>query len=459
MDILERLGGFRTATRQSVDGDKKAKAEKKVAEAVIYKLKKSIHRRIVDTVDLSKISSLEGEFFKAEVTKALKDIINTEPGSEVLNAAEKNELVRQVCDEMLGLGPIEHLLADSTIADILVNDPKHVFIERNGKLELTDIVFQDDNHLMHIIERIVTAVGRRIDESSPMVDARLPDGSRVNAIIPPLAIDGPVLSIRKFGTVPLTAKDLLKYDSVTEGILDFLSACVRAKANILVSGGTGSGKTTLLNVLSSYIPNNERIITIEDSAELQLQQDHVVRLETRPANIEGKGEVNQRDLLRNCLRMRPNRIIVGEVRGAESLDMLQAMNTGHDGSLSTIHANSPRDALTRLEVMCIMTGLDMPVQAIRYYISSAVNFVVQVSRLSDGSRKVVDITELTGMEGPVITASEIFRFAASGVGSDGKVRGELVATGIRPRFVQRMEEMGIEIASNVFKGDPKRRER
>ncbi|MFQ5862419.1 MAG: CpaF family protein [Candidatus Brocadiales bacterium] len=438
---------LRKGARSSSNNNRRVSATPKTDkhEEFFNRLKRSMHRRLVDTMDLSKIASMETDRFRQEVQKALQSFVGTEPGCELLNSTERNNLINEVCHEMLGLGPLEPLFADNSVTDILVNDPKHVFIERNGKIEPTDIVFQDENHLMQIIEKIVTAVGRRIDESSPMVDARLSDGSRVNAVIPPLALDGPALSIRRFGSQPLTVKNLVQFNTITKEILALLDAAVKAKMNILISGGTGSGKTTLLNILTSYIPNNERIITIEDSAELQLQQSHVVRLEMRPPNVEGRGEVTQRDLLRNSLRMRPNRIIIGEVRGAEAIDMLQAMNTGHEGSLSTIHANSPRDALTRLEVMCAMSGFEMPMQAIRYYISSAINIVIQVSRLTDGSRKVVSISEITGMEGQIITMQDIFRFSASGGSVTGKIRGEFRATGVMPRFLDRIKAAGIDV--------------
>lgn len=446
MDVLGRMGSLKRGRAEGRKNNVEPERLKKSSVKVAEKLKRSLHQRVVDVLDLTKISLMEDEEFQREVRKGLVSIIDTEPGSELLNASEKKVLIDKICDEMLGLGPLEHLLLDDTITDILVNNTNQVFIERNGKLELTDVSFHDEAHLMHIIERIVNSVGRRIDESAPMVDARLPDGSRVHAIIPPLAIDGPVLSIRRFGTDPFAEKDLLEKKSISKEIVEFLQAAVKGKMNMLISGGTGSGKTTLLNILSGYIPGDERIVTIEDSAELQLKQEHVVRLETRTANVEGKGEIAQRELLRNTLRMRPNRIIVGEVRGSEALDMLQAMNTGHEGSLSTIHANTTRDALTRLEVMCLMTGLEMPVQSIRYYISSALDLVVQIARLSDGSRRVMSISEVTGMEGQMITTSELFKFAISSKQTgNGKIQGEFVSTGIRPRCYERIEAMGISI--------------
>ncbi|HKF55433.1 MAG TPA: CpaF family protein, partial [Blastocatellia bacterium] len=353
-------------------------------------------------------------------------------------------------NELFGLGPIQPLLDDPTIADILVNGSGQVYIERHGKLEKTEIKFNDDQHLMRIIDRIVSRVGRRVDESSPMVDARLPDGSRVNAIIPPLALDGPTLSIRRFGRDPLMATDLLANDSLTEPMLDLLKACVQGKLNVLISGGTGAGKTTLLNVLSAFIPSKERIITIEDAAELQLKQEHVVRLETRPPNIEGKGAVRQRQLVINSLRMRPDRIIVGEVRGEEALDMLQAMNTGHEGSMTTIHSNSPRDALNRLETMVAMANLNLPERAIRTQIASAINVVVQEARLSDGTRKVISVSEITGMEGPVITLQDLFVFERKGYDANNKVRGQFKPTGVRPRFTEKLLGAGIRLHADMF---------
>lgn len=450
MDLSERLKIRKIARSADNNRDTSAGLEKTKRKDIFNKLKKMMHSRVISVLDLSKIASLEPDVFKQEINKVLQTFVNTAPECGLLNLVERNCLINEVCDEMLGLGPIEPLFADETVTDILVNGPKQIFVERMGKLELTDIAFQDVNHLMNTIERIVSAVGRRIDESSPMVDARLSDGSRINAIIPPLAIDAPVLSIRRFGTSPITQEDLLKFNSLTKEILTFFSLAVKAKMNILISGGTGSGKTTLLNVLAGYIPDGERVITIEDSAELQLRQQHIVRLETRPPNIEGRGEITQRDLLRNSLRMRPNRIIIGEVRGGETLDMLQAMNTGHEGSLSTIHANSPRDALTRLEVMCLMSGFEMPVQALRYYISSALNIVIQVSRLSDGSRKILSISEITGMEGSIITMEEIFKFSVLGGSFDGKILGAFNPTGIRPRFLDRAKGAGLEIPDEIF---------
>ena len=359
-------------------------------------------------------------------------------------------LVTEIADELLGYGPIESALRDPTISEVMVNGPKMIYVERNGKLELTKIQFRDDSHVRQIIDRIVTPLGRRIDESSPMVDARLPDGSRVNAIIPPLALDGPTLTIRKFGKHKLTAEDLVQYGAVTAQMMTFLAACVHIKLNILVSGGTGSGKTTLLNVLSGFIPDGERIVTVEDAAELRLQKPHVVRLESRPSNIEGKGEIKIRDLVRNCLRMRPDRIVVGECRGGESLDMLQAMNTGHDGSITTLHANTPRDCLARLETMVMMAGMDLPAKAIREQIASAIHLIVQVTRLSDGSRKITSITEVQGMEGQMVTLQDLFTFRQTGVGEDGRVQGRMEPTGLVPKFMPRFAAAGINMPSEIF---------
>jgi pilus assembly protein CpaF len=411
-------------------------------------VKSAIHRKLIQKLNLSKLTEINRDDVKREVTQILEALVTSE--STPMNLQERERLAQEVLDEVFGLGPLEPLLADPTISDILVNGYKSVYIERRGILEQTGIQFRDDIHLMTIIDRIVSAIGRRVDESSPMVDARLADGSRVNAIIPPLAVDGPCLSIRRFGRDPLQADDLLANKTLTPGMLDLLRGCVKARLNMLVSGGTGAGKTTFLNVLSSYISNRERIVTIEDAAELQLHQEHVVRLETRPANIEGKGSVHQRQLMINSLRMRPDRIIVGEVRGEEALDMLQAMNTGHDGSLTTVHANSPRDALSRLETMVAMSNLNLPEQAIRRQISSALDVVVQVSRLSDGTRKVLCVSEITGMEGDVVTMQDIFVFEKRGIRENGEVYGEFVPTGIRPKFAERLLVAGIPLPMGMF---------
>jgi pilus assembly protein CpaF len=413
----------------------------------IQNLKIKIHRRLIDTIDLSRLSGIESEAIKPEIRRILEDMIMAE--ALPLSRSDRERLVTEVQHEAFGLGPIEFFMTDPTISDILVNTYENVFIERQGQLEKTAVRFRDNDHLMQIIERIVSRVGRRIDESSPMVDARLADGSRVNAIIPPLALDGPILSIRRFGADPLTMGDLIQMNSIPETIAEVLAACVKARLNILVSGGTGSGKTTLLNCLSNYIPSRERIITIEDSAELKLQQEHVVRLETRPPNIEGKGLISQRDLVRNALRMRPDRIVLGEVRGGEALDMIQAMNTGHDGSLSTIHANNSRDALSRVETMMLMAGITLPERALREQISSSINVILQLARLSDGSRKLIELSEITGMEGPTITSQLVFRFNQINI-ENGKVIGEFVATGVRPAFLERLEQYGQRLPTNYF---------
>jgi len=411
-------------------------------------LKTRIHRQLIEQLDLSKLSAIPLGTLQMQIRHITEELLAAE--GTPLSRQERDRIVIEVEHETFGLGPIEPLMRDPTISDILVNGAKEVFVERRGRLERTDVQFRDDSHLLQIIERIVSKVGRRVDESCPMVDARLEDGSRVNAIIPPLALDGPVLSIRRFAVDPLKVPDLLKFGTLTQTLADTIQAAVKARLNILVSGGTGSGKTTLLNVLSNAIPNNERIVTIEDSAELQLQQDHVVRLETRPANIEGKGAVTQRDLVRNALRMRPDRIIVGEVRGAEALDMLQAMNTGHDGSISTVHANSTRDALSRIETMVLMAGISLPGRAMREYISSAVDLLIHLARLSDGTRKVVKVTEVVGMETDTVTLQDIFIFDQKGVGPNGEVLGHHRATGVRPRFADRLKAAGIPLDPGVF---------
>ena len=411
-------------------------------------VKTAIHRKLIQKLNLDKLTEVNREDVRREVSQILEALVHGE--STPMNLQERERLVQEVLDEVFGLGPLEPLLADPTVSDILVNTYKRVYVERKGKLEQTSVQFRDDIHLMGIIDRIVSAIGRRIDESSPMVDARLADGSRVNAIIPPLSVDGPVLSIRRFGHNRLTDEDLIHNNSLNMPMLELLRGCVKARLNILISGGTGAGKTTFLNVLSSYISDKERIVTVEDAAELQLNQEHVVRLETRPPNIEGRGAVQQRQLVINCLRMRPDRIIVGEVRGEEALDMLQAMNTGHDGSLTTIHANTPRDALSRLETMVAMANLNIPEAAIRRQIASALDLVVQVSRLSDGTRKVMSIAEIIGMEGNVVTMQDIFVFQKRGINENGEVVGEFVATGVRPKFAERLLVTGIHLPSNMF---------
>lgn len=427
---------------------KKAKAPVEKSLTYFQDLKSRIHRRLINELDLGKLDVLESGELARQINYILENLI-TEEGVP-LNQLEKERLIVEVQHETFGLGPLEPLLSDPDISDILVNNSANVYIERYGKLERTDVAFRDNNHLLQIIERIVSKVGRRIDESSPYVDARLPDGSRVNAIIPPLAIDGPVLSIRRFGLEPLKMNDLLLFGSIDERMRLVLEMAVKTRLNILISGGTGTGKTTLLNVLSENIPHTERIVTIEDSAELHLKQDHVVRLETRPANIEGRGEVTQRDLVRNALRMRPDRIILGEVRGGEALDMLQAMNTGHDGSLSTIHSNSTRDAMARLETMVLMAGMDLPDRAIREQVASAIDLIIQLIRYPDGTRRVSRISEITGMEGSTIVMQDFFVYEQRGIDKDGKIVGEFKATGVRPRCAERFKIYGINLPPGIF---------
>jgi pilus assembly protein CpaF len=415
-------------------------------------VKARIHQRILNLVNLNTMESMTSDQLRKEL-KLLSERLLDEDESAI-NEAERHNIVQSIQNEMLGLGPIEPLLADPTVSDILVNGPSKVYVERRGKIEATDVHFDNDAHLLRIIDKIVSRIGRRVDELSPMVDARLPDGSRVNAIIPPLALDGPVLSIRRFSVVPYGMQDLVNFNTLTVEMAELIQGLVKAKVNLLVSGGTGSGKTTLLNVISGAIPHNERIITIEDAAELQLQQPHVVRLESRPQNIEGKGEVTQRALLRNSLRMRPDRIILGEVRGPEVLDMLQAMNTGHEGSMTTIHANTPRDALTRLEHMMSMAGMQVSPRTMRQQLSAAISVVIQISRLSDGKRKITSLQEITGVEGDIETMQEIFKFDQTGVTPAGDVQGRFLATGIRPKFEQRLRTRGIKLRENLF--DPAR---
>jgi pilus assembly protein CpaF len=411
-------------------------------------LKGRIHRRLLERLNLANLDKTDRETVVEAIRRVVQELLTQE--KVPLNFDEREGLVSQILDEIFGLGPIQPLMNDPEVSDILVNTWQQVFIERHGKLEPTEIQFQDDRHLLQVIDRIVSAVGRRIDDSSPMVDARLPDGSRVNAIIRPLALDGAHMSIRKFKRDALSGEDLLRLESLNEPMLELLKGIVKARLNVLISGGTGSGKTTLLNILSSFIPVDERIVTIEDSAELQLRQPHVVRLETRPPNIEGQGAVPQRMLLINALRMRPDRIIMGEVRGSESVDMLQAMNTGHDGSLTTLHANTPRDALSRLETMISMASLNLADKAMRQQIASAIHVVIQTARLSDGSRKVIQIGEITGMEGDVVTMQDIFTFERMGLGEGGKVMGHFRATGIRPKFVDKFKAFGISLPAGLF---------
>ena len=411
-------------------------------------MKARLHRTLINRLDLTKLNMLAPDQMHAEVSRLAKDLLAFEDAP--LSAIERERLIEEVRHELFGLGPLETLLTDPTISDILVNSPYSIYIERRGKIEKTDITFKDDQHLMRVIERIVSSVGRRIDESSPMVDARLADGSRVNAIIPPLALDGPVLSIRRFGKDPLRMNVLIDKGALTRDMAVMFEMCVKARLNVLISGGAGAGKTTLLNALSAYIPHDHRIITIEDSAELQLQQPHVVRLETRPPNIEGRGEVTQRDLVRNALRMRPDRILIGEVRGDEAIDMLQAMNTGHDGSLTTIHANTTRDALSRLETMVQMGGVKLSERAMRQQIASAINLVIQVARLNDGTRRVTSISEITGMEGDTITMQEIFQYERRGIDASGGVVGRFRPTGVRPRFAERLKLYGMQPPRALF---------
>jgi pilus assembly protein CpaF len=415
---------------------------------VYQDLKTGIHRDLLNKVDLEKVATQRDDRTRRQVFAVIQELVSNL--KTPLSGPEKERLSLEVLDEVFGLGPLEPLLQDPTISDILVNGAKEVYVERAGLLEETKIMFKDNAHLMHIIDKIVSAIGRRVDESSPMVDARLADGSRVNVIIPPLAIDGPHLSIRRFGHVPVTEDDLLANQTLTEPMLELLRGAVKSRLNIVVSGGTGAGKTTLLNVLSGYISDRERIVTIEDSAELQMKQRHVVRLECRPANVEGKGAVMQRQLVINSLRMRPNRIIIGEVRGEEALDMLQAMNTGHDGSLTTIHANSPRDAISRMETMAVMANLNLPEKAIRKQIASAVTLVLQVSRFNDGTRRLTHITEITGMEDDVVSMQDVFVFEKQGVSPDGRTLGTFTATGIRPKFAEKLKASGISLPANFF---------
>jgi pilus assembly protein CpaF len=414
----------------------------------LVQMRVKIHQKLVERLNVQNLRSMPINVVRQEVRTLIRELYQSEKG--LLSSAEQAKLMDDVMDETFGLGPLEGLLKDPTITDILVNRFDRVYVERTGQLELTDVTFRDNAHLRQIIDRIVVQVGRRVDEISPMVDARLPDGSRVNAIIPPLALDGPAMSIRRFGHNPLTIEDLVRHGSIPPVVLEFLAAAVQSRCNVLISGGTGSGKTTLLNCMSRYIPPHERVITIEDAAELQLQQPHVVRLETRPPNIEGAGEVTQRDLVRNSLRMRPDRIIVGEVRSAEALDMLQAMNTGHEGSMTTIHANSARDALSRLEVTVSMAGFDIPIRALRQQIASALHLVVQAQRLMGGRRKIVSVSEITGMEGDQIQMHDLFVFEQTGVDENGQATGRFTATGIRPRVIQRIEHAGMRLPAEWF---------
>ena len=411
-------------------------------------LKSHIHNKLVEKLDLTRISELEGDSLRREIRVVVEHLCDTE--NPLLNRSERERLVEEVLDEAFGFGPLELLLKEEGVADIMINGPKNVFLEKNGRIIKSDVTFRDNDHLLQILDRIVSRVGRRVDETSPMVDARLPDGSRLNAIIPPLALDGPSLTIRRFGTNPLTLEDLLKFGAFTPEMVMFLEGAMKARLNIIISGGTGSGKTTLLNTLSSFISNENRIITIEDAAELQLQQEHVLRLESRPANIEGKGRVTATDLVKNALRMRPDRIIIGECRGGEALDMLQAMNTGHDGSMTTVHANNPRDAISRIETLVNMSGCDLPLSAVRKQIASAVHLIIQASRLQGGPRQVTYITKIVGMEGDTIVMQDIFKFQQQGIGENGKAFGHFESTGVRPKCIEHLESGGVRLPNGLF---------
>lgn len=412
-------------------------------------IKRRIHGKLVDKLDLSRVGDLKGDSLKREIRMVVEHLCDAE--DTLLNRQERDRIVDEVLDETFGLGPLELILKDPKVSDILINGPKNIYVEKGGRMQKTDVEFRDNKHLMQIIDRIVSRVGRRVDETCPMVDARLEDGSRVNAIIPPLALDGAAMSIRRFGSNPLKLEDLLNYRAFTPEMVMLLEGCIKARLNMIIAGGTGSGKTTLLNTLSSFIGHEDRIVTIEDAAELQLQQDHVVRLETRPANIEGNGAITATDLVRNALRMRPERIIIGECRGGETLDMLQAMNTGHDGSLTTIHANTPRDAIARLETLVMMAGYDLPVKAIRQQISGAVDVLIQANRLQGGPRRVTAITEVVGMEGDTIVMQDIYRYVQEGVGEDGKAHGHFECTGVRPTFMSRLESSGVRLPASAFR--------
>jgi len=448
MKLVERISSQTAAPsgpqrNSSLIGGGGARRPRDVLADGFQQLKLAVHNRLFETLDVSRLESLEANMASSKVTQAITEILNEE--GRLLTETDRVRLVEEIKNELLGLGPLEPLLWDEDVSDILVNGPNQVYVERQGKLYLTDVRFNDDQHLMLIIDRIVSQVGRRVDESSPMVDARLPDGSRINAIIPPLALDGPALSIRRFGKKRFLIDDLVEKETLTTDMVEFLQAIVRARLNLLVCGGTGSGKTTMLNCLSAFIPVDERIVTIEDSAELLLQQPHVVRLETRPANVEGKGEVTQRELVKNCLRMRPDRVIVGEVRGAEVLDMLQAMSTGHDGSICTVHSNTARDALQRLEMMMLLSGASIPQRAMRQQIASAINMVIHVSRNSDGTRKLMKIAEVTGMEGDVVMMQDLFEFKRTGIGPGGKVLGQFRHTGVRSMYTDRVLAAGYRL--------------
>jgi len=415
-------------------------------------LKRLIHGKLVDKLDLSRLGDLEGDTLRREIRLVVEHLCDTE--NPLLNRSERERLIEEILDETFGFGPLEMLLKEEGVADIMINGPKHIFIEKEGRIQRSGVTFRDNDHLMQILDRIVSKVGRRIDETSPMCDARLPDGSRVNAVIPPLALDGPSLTIRRFGSNPLTLEDLLRFGAFTPEMVMLLEGAVKARLNMIISGGTGSGKTTLLNTLSSFIPSDQRMITIEDAAELQLQQEHVLRLETRPPNIEGKGKVSATDLVKNALRMRPDRIIIGECRGPEALDMLQAMNTGHEGSLTTIHANTPRDAVSRLETMISMGGLELPMKALRHQFASAVDVIIQANRLQGGPRKITHITEVLNMEQDTVIMQDIFLFVQDGIDENGKAYGHFESTGVRPAFMDRLEAAGVRLPSNLFSARP-----
>jgi pilus assembly protein CpaF len=434
---------MKTATFPSRGADKAPDAE-------FEDLKRRIHGKLVDKLDLSRVGELAGDTLRREIRLVVEHLCDTE--DTLLNRGERERLIEEVLDETFGLGPLEMLLKDATISDILINGPKHVYVERRGRMERTSVQFRDNAHLLQIIDRIVSRVGRRVDEVCPMVDARLPDGSRVNAIIPPLALDGPSVSIRRFGSNPLKLEDLLNFKAFTPEMVMLLEGAIKARLNMVISGGTGSGKTTLLNTLSSFIPNSDRIVTIEDAAELQLQQEHVVRLESRPPNIEGKGAITATDLVRNALRMRPERIIIGECRGPETLDMLQAMNTGHEGSLTTLHANTPRDAIARMETMITMAGFELPLKAMRQQIASAVDLIIQANRLQGGVRRITHITEVVGMEQDTIVMQDIYHYQQSGIDETGRARGRFDATGVRPTFMDRLESAGVRLPASAFRG-------